>query len=124
MTANAGWVNVGTGHDTAAFAVESIRRWWNAAGSSQYPQARRLECVRYFVRGDFLLSGSGCLSGVFSSRYLMPLCPFYSAVPPNRAFRSFPGLMLRVPVIVPSCSFRVPLPDPPGIAWRPFPSVI
>ncbi len=42
VTANAGWVNVGTDHDTAAFAVESIRRWWDAAGSSQYPQARRL----------------------------------------------------------------------------------
>jgi hypothetical protein len=33
------------------------------------------ECVRFFVRGDFLLSVSGCLSGVFSSRYLMPWCP-------------------------------------------------
>ena len=33
------------------------------------------ECVRFFVRGDFLLSGSGFLSGVFSSRYLMPWCP-------------------------------------------------
>jgi Rhodopirellula transposase DDE domain len=42
VTANAGWVNVGTDHDTAAFAVESIRRWWKAAGSSEYPQARRL----------------------------------------------------------------------------------
>jgi hypothetical protein len=42
MTANAGWVNVGTDHDTAAFAVESIRRWWNTAGSSEYPAARRL----------------------------------------------------------------------------------
>ena len=42
MTANAGWVNVGTDHDTAAFAVESIRRWWDAAGRSQYPAARRL----------------------------------------------------------------------------------
>jgi transposase len=42
VTANAGWVNVGTDHDTAAFAVESIRRWWQAAGSSEYPQARRL----------------------------------------------------------------------------------
>src|SRR5207244_753711 len=42
MSANAGWVNVGTDHDTAAFAVESIRRWWNAAGSSDYPAARRL----------------------------------------------------------------------------------
>jgi Rhodopirellula transposase DDE domain len=42
VTADAGWVNAGTDHDTAAFAVESIRRWWNAAGSSEYPAARRL----------------------------------------------------------------------------------
>jgi Rhodopirellula transposase DDE domain len=42
MTANAGWVNAVTDHDTAGFAVESIRRWWNIAGSSEYPRARRL----------------------------------------------------------------------------------
>jgi transposase len=42
VTADAGWVNVGTDHDTAAFAVESIRRWWNARGSQDYPDARRL----------------------------------------------------------------------------------
>ena len=42
ITGNTGWVNVGTDHDTAAFAVESIRRWWKAAGSSDYPLARRL----------------------------------------------------------------------------------
>jgi transposase len=42
VTANAGWVNVGTDHDTAAFAVESIRRWWTAAGNTDYPLARRL----------------------------------------------------------------------------------
>src|SRR5690348_14640922 len=42
VTANTGWVNVGTDHDTAAFAVESIRRWWKAAGSIEYPAARRL----------------------------------------------------------------------------------
>jgi len=82
------------------------------------------ECVRFFVRGDFFLSGSGCLPGVFSSRYLMCCCPFYPAVTLNRAFRAVPGLMLRVPVIAASRSFRVPLPDPPGIALRPFPSVI
>ena len=39
---NSGWVNVGTDHDTAAFAVESIRRWWRMMGQSEYPQARRL----------------------------------------------------------------------------------
>jgi hypothetical protein len=42
ITGNTGWVSVGTDHDTAAFAVESIRRWWKAAGSSDYPAARRL----------------------------------------------------------------------------------
>jgi hypothetical protein len=42
LAANTGWVNVGVDHDTAAFAVESIRRWWNQAGRHTYPQARRL----------------------------------------------------------------------------------
>ena len=42
LTADAGWVNVGTDHDTAAFAVESVRRWWTAAGHGDYPRARRL----------------------------------------------------------------------------------
>jgi hypothetical protein len=42
VAANAGWVNVGTDHDTAAFAVESIRRWWKAMGQAAYPGARRL----------------------------------------------------------------------------------
>jgi transposase len=42
VAANAGWVNVGTDHDTAAFAVESIRRWWTAMGRAAYPRARRL----------------------------------------------------------------------------------
>jgi transposase len=39
---NAGWVSVGTDHDTSAFAVESIRRWWNMMGRETYPNARRL----------------------------------------------------------------------------------
>ncbi len=39
---NAGWVNVGIDHNTAAFAVESLRRWWNEVGRSQYPKAKRL----------------------------------------------------------------------------------
>ena len=42
VAANTGWVNVGTDHDTAAFAVESLRRWWHAAGEEAYPGARRL----------------------------------------------------------------------------------
>jgi hypothetical protein len=42
IAANAGFVNVGTDHDTAAFAVESIRCWWNTVGAGRYPGARRL----------------------------------------------------------------------------------
>jgi transposase len=37
-----GWVNVGIDHDTAAFAVESIRQWWNEAGQPRYPEAKRV----------------------------------------------------------------------------------
>ncbi len=39
QTANVGWVSVGTDHDTAEFAVESIRRWWYKMGRVSYPQA-------------------------------------------------------------------------------------
>jgi hypothetical protein len=39
---NVGWVSVGVDHDTAAFAVESIRRWWRWMGTRSYPQAKRL----------------------------------------------------------------------------------
>jgi transposase len=42
LTANAGWVSVGTDHDTADFAVETIRRWWRRMGRSSYPQATEL----------------------------------------------------------------------------------
>ena len=42
LTADAGWVNVGVDHDTSAFAVASIRRWWQARGAADYPGARRL----------------------------------------------------------------------------------
>lgn len=39
---NAGWVSVGIDHDTASFAVNSIRRWWQAMGRKRYPHASRL----------------------------------------------------------------------------------
>lgn len=42
QTLNAGWVNVGTDHDTATFAVESIRKWWITMGQEAYPNAERL----------------------------------------------------------------------------------
>lgn len=42
QTRNTGWVNVGTDHDTATFAVESIRKWWITMGREAYPKAARL----------------------------------------------------------------------------------
>ena len=42
LAANAGWVSVGIDHDTATFAVASIRRWWRGAGRTRYPTAQRL----------------------------------------------------------------------------------
>lgn len=42
LSANEGWVNVGTDHNTAEFAVESIRRWWRTMGQSRYPRAHEL----------------------------------------------------------------------------------
>jgi len=39
---NVGWVNVGQDHDTASFAVESLRRWWRRVGATAYPTANRL----------------------------------------------------------------------------------
>ena len=41
-THNHGWVSVGIDHDTAQFAVESIRRWWAHMGKVAYPQAHAL----------------------------------------------------------------------------------
>ncbi len=42
LAANDGWVNLGIDHDTACFAVHSIRRWWQEIGRPRYPKARRL----------------------------------------------------------------------------------
>ena len=39
---NSGWVSVGMDHDTAEFAVETIRRWWRTMGRPAYPEATRL----------------------------------------------------------------------------------
>ncbi len=39
---NQGWVSVGIDHDTAAFAANSIRRWWEEMGSARFPRARQL----------------------------------------------------------------------------------
>lgn len=42
IAANTGWVNVGTDHDTAEFAVASICRWWRHRGRADLPDATRL----------------------------------------------------------------------------------
>ena len=42
VTQNAGWVSVGVDHDTAAFAAQSIRRWWESMGAKAYPEAKKL----------------------------------------------------------------------------------
>jgi hypothetical protein len=42
LAANAGWVSVGMDHDTSAFAVQTIRRWWQEIGRVRYPDARHL----------------------------------------------------------------------------------
>jgi hypothetical protein len=42
LAADAGWVSVGVDHDTAAFAVESLRRWWTHMGAHRYGDATRL----------------------------------------------------------------------------------
>ncbi len=45
ISQNTGWVNVGTDHDTAAFAVESIRQWWDHMGKSIYSDATELPII-------------------------------------------------------------------------------
>jgi hypothetical protein len=42
LAANTGWVSVGIDHDTAEFAVQTIRNWWHNVGSKRYPKARHL----------------------------------------------------------------------------------
>ena len=42
VTDNTGWVTVGTDHDTTAFAVATIRRWWHTVRQAAYPDATRL----------------------------------------------------------------------------------
>jgi transposase len=42
VSTNTGWVTVGTDHDTSAFAVATLRSWWNTVGTVRYPNADRL----------------------------------------------------------------------------------
>ena len=42
VSANTGWVSVGTDHDASAFAVQTLRRWRDTIGKTRYPDADRL----------------------------------------------------------------------------------
>ena len=42
LTRNAGWISIGIDHDTATFAVNTIRRWWRKMGRDVYPKAKSL----------------------------------------------------------------------------------
>jgi transposase len=42
LAADTGWVSVGVDHDTAEFAVETVRRWWQRMGRRVYPRAKKL----------------------------------------------------------------------------------
>jgi transposase len=70
LAANAGWVSVGIDHDTAAFAIASIRRWWQGAGQGRYPGARRLLITA--DGGAATARGCGCGSGNCSNSPTRP----------------------------------------------------
>lgn len=63
LTANAGWVSVGTDHNTAEFAVETVRRWWRQMGRVAYPQATEL----------LIMADGGGSNGVRSRLWKMEL---------------------------------------------------
>jgi len=65
LAQNTGWVSVGVDHDTASFAVETIRRWWHAMGQDKYPQAQRL-----LITADGGGSTTRFLAGKFTFRAL------------------------------------------------------
>ena len=69
LAANAGWVNVGVDADTAAFAVESIRRWWQQLGQTRYPDAKHSD---HPARGSRRLSSSNMSS---TSQVKAPCAP-------------------------------------------------
>ena len=59
IAANTGFVSVGAGHDTAAFAVSALRLWWQREGSIRYPGARRLLVVCDACGSNSSRAGSG-----------------------------------------------------------------
>ena len=68
-----GWVNVGVDHDTASFAVESIRRWWRAMGEPLYPDSR---CLLICADAGGSYSYRSRLWKVELQRLASPLCQY------------------------------------------------
>ena len=64
LAANAGWLSVGMSSDTAAFAVETIRRWWHDIGRQRYPDAHRLSSPPMAVAAT--ACGCGCGNASYS----------------------------------------------------------
>jgi hypothetical protein len=66
MARNEAWVNVGHHHDTPAFAVASIRKWWTSMGRRTYPKAKKL----------FITADSGGSNGYRSNVWKLELQKF------------------------------------------------
>jgi hypothetical protein len=66
-----GWVSVGDTADTAEFAIEAIRRWWNSLGHQRFPNATRLHARLLQQRGQL-----GNPNGFFAGMYGGPIAFF------------------------------------------------
>src|SRR3954451_9753039 len=92
LAANAGWVGVGQDHDTAAFAGQTIRRWWQEIGRPRYPGAKSLTITA--DGGGSTACGCGCGSGSCSGWPMRAVWPSRSIIcrpAPRRGTRSSTG---------------------------------
>ena len=79
MGRNEAWVSVGCDHDTASFAVASLRRWWEEMGNTRYPEAREL----------FITANAGGSNGASLARVegrAAALCRRHAAAHPCEPF--------------------------------------
>src|SRR4051812_10822422 len=78
LAANAGWVGVGQDHDTAAFAGQTIRRWWQEIGRPRYPGAKSLTITADGAART--ACGCGCGSGSCSGWPMRAVWPSRSII--------------------------------------------
>jgi hypothetical protein len=85
LGAGAGWVSVGTDHDTAAFAVATLRRWWEQVDRVAYPQAERLLVTTDAggSNGYRVRCGRPSWPGSRPRRTLRSLCAISRPAPPS-----------------------------------------